>query len=648
MSDEQCFVCSARRKHRVVMGYLSQAWSLRGPIISAVAILVFLPFALSEQREFRCAYVILVMASLWLTESIPISATALFPIFMFPACGVQKASEVGKNYINDTSMLFLGGLILAVAVEEWKLHKRIAVGVLRIVGADPKLVMLGLMIPTWFLSMWISNTATASMMLPIANAVMNQMGNGSKESEPDLAVQTSSTSQTKEGQVMNGSPQKYTYKGETSQTDIQIQLDTDQVDIDSLPTPRTGDSCVVPPPQDLELEARSDGDIPSAGDAEDKPSSPEKSSDNLLCKGMSLSIAYACNVGGIATLTGTPPNLVLKGQADDFFNARYKQLGLREDGSGITFANWMAFALPMSAITLVLGWVVLMLLFLRLNVCRRIPPEQTKAVKKVIMEEWKSMGRMTMAEGQVLVLFVFLAVMWISRDPRESPGWTEWFMKGYISDASAAMLVAGLLFILPSQIPRVFCLRTSEHEHSEYYKPLLTWDMVHKKLPWGVIILLGGGFALAEACRVSGLSDWLGGKLQYLGFMDPWVLNLCLCLIVAVATEVTSNTATSTLLMPIMAELALKVNVNPLYLMASSAIATSFAFMLPVATPPNAIVFSYGRLRVFDMFTAGIFMNIAAVLTLTLAVNTWGNALFNFHEVPSIFVSNSTLVLSAA
>lgn len=631
-----------------MMGYVKQVWAIRGPVITFASMIILIPLVLSEHKEMRCAYVLIVMAIMWLTEAIPISATSLAPVFLFPVCGVMKASDVSKSYVNDTSMLFLGGLILAVAVEEWKLHKRIALGVLRIVGADPKFVMLGLLLPTWFLSMWISNTATASMMIPIANAVLTQMGDTKKDGAKygteltNIDSKESKTNSHQHGQTPVR--EKYTYRGDSvdestdDRTDSEYKWVPTLNDItDPAMNPKRLQIRIPSVPNDSEVEK-------SADTKEETDESLDENSGGskdyrLMCKGLTLCVAYGCNIGGIATLTGTPPNLVLKGQADQFFNKRYDELKLPRQGSGVSFANWMGFALPMSALTLFLGWIALMILFLRKNMFRPVPQEKKEAVKAVIMDEWRKMGRFTMAELMVTILFIFLAVMWISRDPKETPGWAEWFMKGYVTDSSAAMLIAVALFVLPAQVPRVFCLRKEEHVAAPYYRPLLTWEQVHRKLPWGVIILLGGGFALANACQDSGLSAWLGKMLNNLSDLEPWVLNLVLCIIVAVATEVTSNTATSTLLMPIMFEMAKYSKVNPLYLMASTAVATSFAFMLPVATPPNAIVFSYGQLKVFEMAFAGLFMNIIAVLVLTLAINTWGSAILGLGTIPDIFES---------
>ncbi|KAL8594480.1 hypothetical protein ACOMHN_024925 [Nucella lapillus] len=642
-----------RNSGNMVSSAINQTWALKGPIVALVLLLALLPLAMSELKYVRCAYVVIVMAGLWLTEAIPIPATALLPIFMFPLCGVVPAKDIAKTYLNDTSLLFLGGLILAVAVEEWGLHKRLALGVLRIVGSDPKFVMLGLMLPTWFLSMWISNTATASMMIPIANAVGYQMGSVREENEDDPTFKDTNAPKVQQSKAKPSAPvaEKYTYLDPDGDSPNQVQLENAMY---SRPELRAvvdnGQEAVnmetYPPDQTVPVSASPANKVNASEDQPevDRAQSPQLA---LLCKGLSLCIAYGCNIGGIATLTGTPPNLVFKGQADIFFNKRYENLSMEEVGSGITFANWMGMALPMSAIVLLLGWILLMVMFLRGRICQKISPAQKEGVRKVVMNEWKALGPMTMAEIEVLVLFVIVAVLWISRDPKESPGWGSLFLKGYASDATVVMLVSALLFLLPAKVPRVFCLRREEHQHDPYYVPLLTWEQVHRKLPWGVIVLLGGGFALAFASEKSGLSMWLGDQLTQLKSLEPWTLNLILCLVVAMATEITSNTATSTLLMPIMAQISINVGVNPLYLMASTAMATSFAFMLPVATPPNAIVFSYGHLKVIDMAFVGVFMNIIAVLILTLAVNTWGAAIFDFFTLPIIFSKNFNITKTA-
>nr|KAG5700352.1 hypothetical protein BaRGS_029604 [Batillaria attramentaria] len=615
-----------------------------------VGILGFLPLPLLvEGKEARCAYILMIMATLWLTEALPIPVTALLPVCMFPMAGVLTASDVGHSYFSNTSLLFIGGLVVAIGVEECQLHKRIALMVLRRVGADPKWIMLGLMIPTWFLSMWISNTATASMMIPIVEAVLAQIKAASDLSEiPDSKSESDNSTELDE---MTG--EKTAFLKDSDHGVKNGVLPENKEKETSLVRLEEG---LMPLTVHLEdrkpaVEGRNNIRRTSHKTSEDEDNVSEKGVDEKemdrkrrlatqhaqLAKGLSLCIAYAGNVGGIATLTGTPPNLVLKGQTDMFF-AKYGE------ESPLTFVVWMALGFPLALLLLAITWLWLVLMFLR-GCCSHTDERQKEAVTATIQQEYKKLGKITFAEIETLVLFILLALMWISRDPKFVSGWSALFEEGYVTDATGAILIAVLFFILPCERPQIFCLRGHDGGTPlpRSYTPLLTWKTAQNKLPWGIIILLGGGFALAKACKYSGLSLWVGYKLSGFGDLDPWILNLIICTAVAMATEVTSNTATATLLMPIMAELAIRIGVNPLYLCSSTALATSFAFMMPVATPPNAIVFSHGHLTIPDMAKPGFLMNLTAVLCLTLAVNTWGASLLNFDTLPASMV-NATQV----
>lgn len=568
-----------------VVAFLRNLWAIRSWIFLVLAFVLPFRLIVIGTPEARCAYVIIVMAKLWVTEALPIAVTALMPIFLLPMLGVQRGQDVSKNYVNDTSTLFLGGLFIAAAMEEVNLHRRIAVGVMRVLGSRINTLMLGLMLPTWFLSMWISNTAATSMMLPILVAVTEQMERMEKLD--------------------------HVHHGDT---------------------------------EDAEEKKNGVASVEAVTMEMDEGSTLRKKSPELkrMSKGFALCVAYGANIGGIATLTGTPPNLVLQGQADIFY-ARYGK-----SSSGITYVNWLAFAFPMSLLLLVLAWLYLQVVFLRQKCCQGTESARKKAIQSAVLKEWRALGRIKFAEVEVLVLFCVLALLWIFRNIPNVGGWGELFKDaktGKVStarDSTASILVACLLFILPREVPNVFCwFKPSDTNPKPGFTPILSWRVAQDKVSWGVIILLGGGFALADAATKSGLSIWIGCKLAVFDFLDPWVMNLLVCLIIAGITEITSNTAIASLAMPIMFELATSVGMHPLYMMISTAVATSFAFCLPVATPPNAIVFSTGFVTILDMGIVGIPMNILSILVLTLAVNTWGKAIFDLGNVPAIFTSGS-------
>lgn len=545
------------------------------------------------------------MAILWLTEALPIPVTALFPIFMFPLLGVQSAKVVCSNYVNETTMLFIGGLIVAVAVEEVNLHRRIALGIVKLIGTQPNMLMLGLMLPTWFLSMWISNTAATSMMIPIIMAVTSSVEN-----------------------VDQDAPSQESDNGVSGDDNPAFEMS----DSGSMATVSMSTSASNAP---LHQQSENRRNVAAA-----------KSEELIrMGRGFALCVAYGANIGGIATLTGTPPNLILQGTANKIF--RQKQPGSE---SGITFANWMGFAFPLSLITLFVAWMWLQLFFLDCSCRKNQDQTRRKESQLIIDKKYKDLGPVSFGEVVVIVVFILLAILWIFRDIPGAGGWRYLFLETaqegvYPRDSTPSILIAVSLFFLPIKLPNIFCLNIPNDDGSRdtpVYTTILSWDKTVIKLPWGVIILLGGGFALADASGSSGLSAWVGQQLIVFKQLDPWFSNFVLCLIVSLATEVTSNSATATLLMPIMAELSLNIGVNPLYLMISSAVACSFAFMLPVATPPNAIVFSTGYVRIIDMAAVGILMNAVAVVILTFAINTWGSAIFGLGSIPDIFVKNVT------
>ncbi|NWW48922.1 S13A5 protein, partial [Pedionomus torquatus] len=547
-------------------------------------------------QEAKCAYIIIIMAVYWCTEVIPLAVTSLMPVVFFPLLGVRSSKSVCLQYLNDTNMLFVGGLIVAISVEQWNLHKRIALKVLLILGVKPALLMLGFMVVTAFLSMWISNTATTAMMVPIVQAVLDQMDN----TEHDVTMMEQGTGQT---------------------------------------------NTVI------ELEEKSAPDLPSVhvisnGQVPDDPrSSEERKMRKRVCKGMTLCVCYAASIGGTATLTGTGPNIVLKGQMNQLYP---------NNNDIVNFASWFGFAFPNMILMLVLAWFWLQCSFMGLNFkkswgCGTERTAKEKAACDVLKAEMKKLGPISYAEFNVLLMFVLLVLLWFTRHPGFVKGWaTRLFPRGekyvFITDSAPAVFVALMLFILPANKPKFTGCKTStsdpEQTEEDIKKPflsapLLDWNVVQRKMPWSIVLLLGGGFALADASANSGLSAWLGHQMTPLGSIPPWAIATVLSLIIAVFTECTSNVATATLFLPVFSSMATSIKIHPLYIMLPCTLSASFAFMLPVATPPNAIVFSYGRIRVLDMVKAGIVMNIIGVLCVTLAINTWGRAMFDLDTFPA-------------
>ncbi|XP_060071030.1 solute carrier family 13 member 2-like [Ylistrum balloti] len=578
--------------------FLRDVLAIRKILIVIFTPIVLLAIPLSVQsKEADCAYVVIIMAVYWVSESLPIAVTALLPIILFPMVGMMSAKDVSAKFVNDTTMLFIGGLVIASAIERWNIHKRIALRILLIVGSEPHWLMLGMMLPTWFLSMWISNTATTAMMIPIANAVMVQLKDARELKE----------------------------KTEHPELD---GFDNKALELESITVTEKREE------NNLKEMDNSNAKSPNANSDDEDGSEAEHL---RMCKALSLAIAYSANVGGIGSLTGTSPNLVMKGQSDIVF----QKYGAE---SPVTFATWMQFGLPLSAVCLVILWVWLQIYFLRscFSCCHKQDKSTSRQVREVLQKEYAELGPITFAQAAVIVHFFLLVILWISRDLGGIGGWGDLFPEKTVTDSTPSILISVSLFLFPSEVPSIF--RHGKAEELSTVTPLMSWRTVEKSIPWGVILLIGGGFALADGSQVSGLSAWVGDKLTVFSDFDPWVMNLILCYIVAAATEVTSNTAICTLMMPIMAELAIKLGVNPLYYMFPTAIATSFAFMLPVATPPNAVVFSYGYVKVIDMVTAGFLMNIVAVLVLIGATESWGESIFHFHAEPDFF-KNSTLTV---
>ncbi|MBV6647529.1 MAG: SLC13/DASS family transporter, partial [Cyclobacteriaceae bacterium] len=424
----------------------------------------------------------------WITDAIPIAATSLLPVVLFPLTGSVDIKSTTTTYYSPLIMLFLEGFIIALAIEKWNLHQRIALNIIKLIGTNSSRIVLGFMIATGFLSMWISNTATALMMLPIGMAIAKKIG------------------------------------------DLQI------------------------------------------GDHGESIKSFDKS--------LMLAIAYAASIGGMATLIGTPTNAIFSAVSIELY------------GREISFAEWFSFGLPISVLLIVIGWIYLTKVMFKSNL------EGIVAAKEEINEQVKLLGRLTYEERSVLIVFSLTALAWILRSfvlVKFLPG---------INDTTIAIFGGLALFVFPSKDKSV---------------KLMDWETV-KKLPWGVLLLFGGGLTIALGFKSSGLADWLGGRLSGLNQFHFGLILLVVVIIVNFFTEITSNVATASVLFPILASLSESIGVHPFGLMAGACVASSCAFMLPVATPPNAIAYSSGYLKMSDMMRTGIWMNIISSFILFLCI----------------------------
>ncbi|HPR41211.1 MAG TPA: DASS family sodium-coupled anion symporter [Candidatus Methanofastidiosa archaeon] len=469
-----------------------------------------------SEAQMKVLAIALLMAIWWITEAIPVSVTALLPAMLLPFLGVCHYNgntypgyfSAFEQYANYLIFLFLGGFIIAASMRKWGLDKRISLNILRVFGTKPSRVVLGFMVATAFLSMWISNTATAAMMMPVALAVLTQAG-----------------------------------------------------------------------------------------------LKPGKSSFGFC---LMLSIAYAASIGGIGTLIGTPPNGIAVG-----FIAQFQ-------GKVITFADWLKIGLPIVIIFLPIAWRYIIW---------RFPPEveEISGGKGVIRENLRKLGNLSTGEKTTLFVFVLTAVMWATRssivigDFTLLKGWSTWF-GGYFSfvhDSTVSILAVILLFLLP----------VGEGKFT------MDWSTASRYVPWGTLILFGGGLTLGKSIANTGLSSWFASHLTSFGSVNIVIVLLAIAIMSVLLSEVTSNTATTSMLMPVMFSLGVALNRDPVTFMITSAVATSMVFSLPVATPPNAIVFGTGYVGIDRMAKNGILLDFIGIIIWTIVVYLVIGTLFGIIAV---------------
>uniref|UniRef100_A0A8C1IV53 Solute carrier family 13 member 4 n=1 Tax=Cyprinus carpio TaxID=7962 RepID=A0A8C1IV53_CYPCA len=594
------------------MDLIKKIWTARKLILVVMIPLSLLPLPLIHPcSESSCAYVLIVTAVYWVSEAVPLGAAALVPAFLYPMFGVLKSSEVASEYFKDTTLLLMGVICLAASIEKWNLHKRIALRMVMIAGAKPGMLVLGFMCCTVFLSMWLSNTSTTAMVMPIAEAVLQQLiCTGIADSLDDsVTVDTQDEESDKEENE------------ELSKNHLEL-LDRKHNEKHEVCMLNEAPISIPAPPKKPKI--RRDSLYPTKRD-------------HMICKCLSLSITYAATIGGLITITGTSTNLIFAEQ----FNNRYPEAKV------INFGTWFIFSLPIALIMLMLTWIWLHCLFLGCNfreTCSLSKKRKTRREllsEKRIHEEYQKLGPISYPEVVTGIFFILMTVLWFTREPGFVPGWTSLFeKKGYRTDATVSVLLGFLLFLIPARKPWPSAFSSEsddddDEEEEDPLAPMITWKDFQRLMPWEIVILVGGGYALAAGCKVSGLSMWIGRQLEPMSGLPPWAVTLLACLLVSAVTEFASNPATLTVFLPILSALSETLHINPLHTLIPATMCVSFGVMLPVGNPPNAIVFSYGHVQISDMVKAGFGVNLIGVFVVMLAIMTWGEPLFHLSEFPT-------------
>lgn len=499
---------------------LQKSGLILGPVL--FILVLFLNLDPANPNVTRMAAVAVLMAVLWVTEAIPLATTSLIPVILYPLLGIMKGKSAAGVYFSSTIFLFIGGFLIALAMEKWNLHKRIALFTVKTIGGGTTRIVFGFMVASAFLSMWISNTATAVMMLPIAMSIILKM---------------------------------------------EEQFDAKETHNFSL--------CLL------------------------------------------LGIAYAASMGGAATLVGTPPNLVLVRTFEQTF----------PNAPAISFGIWIIMALPLSIGMIGTIWLLLTKVFFKV-------PSHITVDHSIVEQEYRALGPLSSEERKILIIFFMTAALWIFRKNLNLgfiviPGWASLLpFPKLIDDGTVAILMSFILFVLPTKA-------------KDADSATILDTNVFSKLPWGIILLFGGGFALAKGFQVSGLSVYIGSKLGILEGTNNVLMISGICTTLTFLTELTSNTATTQMILPILSSIAVAMKTNPLMLLIPATLSASCAFMMPVATPPNAIIFGSGRVKMYEMVKAGIFINIIGVFVITALFLIVGTFVFSID--PNILPDWATL-----
>ncbi|KGL94970.1 Solute carrier family 13 member 4 [Charadrius vociferus] len=621
------------------MAMMKEILRSRNLLLVVLIPLLLLPLPLLyPSSEASCAYVLIVTAVYWVSEAVPLGAAALVPAFLYPLFGVMKSSEVAAEYFKNTTLLLMGVICVAASVEKWNLHKRIALRMVMMAGAKPGMLLLCFMCCTTVLSMWLSNTSTTAMVMPIVEAVLQELVNAEEEHE---VISTAGSTIIEENEPI-GLSEKH---GQPSLELIFINEDATTTDFSSLMHSKSMNGVHMIANPIGTMNSKSNGQhLPQAQILvlPPKPSELGLSTkyryqtrhDHMVCKCLSLSISYAATIGGLTTIIGTSTSLIFL----EHFNNHYPNAEV------VNFGTWFLFSFPISLIMLVLTWFWMHWLFLGCNfketcsVSKKKKTKREEMSERRIQEEYKKLGNVSYPEMVTGFFFILMTLLWFTREPGFVPGWSSFFeKKGYRTDATVSVFLGFLLFLIPAKKPCFGKREKGDGEKStdiNTLDPIITWKDFQKTMPWEIVVLVGGGYALAAGCKTSGLSTWIGRQMLSLSSLPYWAVTLLACVLVSLVTEFVSNPATITIFLPILCSMSETLLINPLYTLIPVTMCISFAVMLPVGNPPNAIVFSYGHCQIKDMVKAGLGVNLIGLAVVMVAINTWGIRLFQLNTFP--------------
>ncbi|XP_069484869.1 solute carrier family 13 member 4 isoform X2 [Ambystoma mexicanum] len=621
------------------MAALQKLMKTRNLLLVVLIPLILLPLPLlNTSSEASCAYVLIVTAVYWVSEAVPLGAAALVPAFLYPLFGVLKSSEVAAEYVKNTTLLLMGVICVAATVEKWNLHKRIALRMVMLSGAKPGMLLLCFMCCTSLLSMWLSNTSATAMVMPIVEAVLQQLVTKDEEVDGIGAGDSAIADEA----IPIGFHEK---PNQASFEFIFINEDATAKDLSTLMQAKNLNGLhmmnpvgarkslasgqpqtqilVLPPPVNRNLEQHE---------------RYKSHHDHMVCKCLSLSVSYAATIGGLSTIIGTSTSLIFL----EHFNTRYP------DAEVVNFGTWFVFSFPISLAMLLLTWVWMHWLFLGPNfkeTCSMSKKKKTRSEElseRRIQEDYEKLGDISYPEIVTSVFFILMTLLWFTREPGFVPGWESFFeKKGFRTDATVSLFLGFLLFLIPARRPHILCFGKKQAEGTgeetaagDPMVPMLTWQEFQKHMPWEIVVLVGGGYALAAGCKTSGLSTWIGRQMEGLSSLPYWAVTMFACLLVSAVTEFVSNPATVTIFLPILCSLSETLRINPLYTLIPVTMCISFAVMLPVGNPPNAIIFNYGHCQIKDMVKAGFGVNLIGLVVVLVGINTWGINLFQLDTFP--------------